>query len=87
MAQKISNPYDVTQPFNALENETFAIGTQDATTWPSFHVFTSNQTANTILLTIAAVLLTPSDILPSAVARSEPGNVFARRHALSAGCQ
>jgi uncharacterized membrane protein YoaK (UPF0700 family) len=45
----------------------FAIGVQDATTWPSFHVFASNQTGNTVLLAVAAFSLTPPDILPAAM--------------------
>jgi uncharacterized membrane protein YoaK (UPF0700 family) len=45
----------------------FAIGIQDATTWPSFHVFASNQTGNTVLLAVTAFSLTPSDILPAAM--------------------
>jgi uncharacterized membrane protein YoaK (UPF0700 family) len=41
-----------------------AIGIQDATTFPTYHTFASNQTGNTVLLAVATLSLMPTDILP-----------------------
>lgn len=45
----------------------FAIGIQDVTTWPSFRVFASSQTGNTVIIAVAAFSLSPQAILPPAM--------------------